>query len=125
MSTCKQTRAVAFVEDIFFASKIKQAAITSGVKLDIISDPEGFPDRVMHDPPGLIIFDLKSKKLNPFEIVQKIKTEPELKDAYCIGYFPHVDKDLKKLAMDSGFNEVMPRSRFSMELVSILKEYGN
>jgi PleD family two-component response regulator len=125
MSTGKQTRVVAFVDDIFFASKIRQAAKAGGLELDVISDSKSIPVSMINDAPRLLIFDLNSKKLNPFDLIQKIKAAPELKESYCIGYFPHVEKDLKKLAMDAGFDEVMPRSRFSTELVSILKEYGN
>jgi len=125
MSTSKQTRVVAFVDDMFFASKIRQAAKSSGVELDVISDSKGIPVSMINDPPRLLIFDLNSKKLHPFDLIQKIKAAPGLKEAYCVGYFPHVEKDLKKEALAAGIDEAMPRSRFSMELVSILKEYGN
>ena len=113
------------MDDMFFASKIRQAAKSGGIELDLISDSKGIPVSMINNPPRLLIFDLNSKTLNPFDLIQKVKAAPELKEAYCIGYFPHVEKDLKKEALAAGVDEVMPRSRFSMELASILKEYGN
>ena len=110
---------------MFFASKIRQAAKSGGTQgfwngwVDVL-----WPNLASCSV-SILIFDLNSKTLNPFDLIQKVKAAPELKEAYCIGYFPHVEKDLKKEALAAGVDEVMPRSRFSMELASILKEYGN
>lgn len=121
MSQSRETRVVAVVDDIFFASKIKEAAKSTGVKLDFLKNTDGFIEEISADPPTLIIFDLNSKKLKPLELIQKLKSCQELKNISTLGYLPHVEEELKKKAIRSGFDIVMPRSRFVRELVSILE----
>ena len=116
-----QTRVVAIIDDMFFASKIKEAAKSTGVKVDFIKNVDGFIEDLKADPPTLIIFDLNSKKLKPLELIQELKSCQELKNILTLGYLPHVEEELKKEAISSGFDIVMPRSRFVRELVSILQ----
>ncbi|MGB2693518.1 MAG: response regulator [Thermodesulfobacteriota bacterium] len=121
MSQARQTRVVAVVDDIFFASKIKEAAKSTGVKLDFVKNSDGFIEDIKIDPPTLIILDLNSKKLKPLELIQELKSCQELKNISTLGYLPHVEEKLKKEAINSGADIVMPRSRFVRELVSILE----
>lgn len=121
MSEARETRVVAVVDDIFFASKIKEAAKSTGVKLDFIKNVDGFTEDIKIDPPSLIIFDLNSRKLKPLELIQELKSCQELKNISTLGYLPHVEQEIKKEAINSGADIVMPRSRFVRELVSILE----
>ena len=120
MSEAVQTRVVAVIDDMFFASKIKEAAKSTGVKADFIKNVDGFIEDLKADPPTLIIFDLNSKKLKPLELIKDLHSNPELNKVSTLGYFSHVQKDLKKEAMEAGFDTVMPRSRFVRELLDIL-----
>ncbi len=120
MSQSRETRVVAVVDDIFFASKIKEAAKSTGVKLDFLKNTDGFIEEISADPPTLIIFDLNSKKLKPLELIKNLHSNPELNTLSTLGYFSHVHKDLKKEALEAGFGIVMPRSRFVRELLDIL-----
>jgi len=120
MSEAVQTRVVAVIDDMFFASKIKEAAKSTDVKVDFIKNVDGFIEDLKTDPPTLIIFDLNSKKLKPFELIKDLHSNPELNKLSTLGYFSHVHKDLKKEALEAGFEIVMPRSRFVRELLDIL-----
>jgi len=121
MSEAKETRVIAVVDDMFFASKIKTAAKSAGVKLDLIKNSNKFIEEIRTDPPALIIFDLNSKKLKPLELIKELKSCQELKKTMTLGYLPHVEEGLKSEASNLGFDIVMPRSRFVRELVSILE----
>lgn len=121
MSVSQQTRVVAIVDDMFFASKIRQAAKTARVNLEIFKNPDGIIENLTKAVPALIVVDLNSKKFNTLELIQKLKTREDLKDISTLGYLPHVEDDLKKQATDSGYDLVIPRSRFSREMVSIFK----
>lgn len=122
MSDKQQTRVVAVLDDIFFASKIKEAAKQSGVELEIINNADGLMESLSGRLPDLIIFDLNSNKLNPLDLIKEIKSSSKLRSVKTIGYLPHVEKKLMKEASDAGCDIVMPRSRFSRELTGILKQ---
>jgi PleD family two-component response regulator len=124
MSETAETRVVAVLDDIFFASKIKEAAKSAGVKLEIFKNFTGLIESLTSAPPTLIIVDLNSKKFNALDLIEELKTSQKLKNISTLGYLPHVQEELKKEAIEAGFDIVMPRSRFSRELKQILKEYN-
>jgi PleD family two-component response regulator len=125
MSEANQTRVVAVVDDMFFASKIRQAAESAGVSLEIVKNAGGLIDTLTSSLPELIVIDLNSKKLKPLELVRDLKSSEKLKIVPTLGYLPHVEEKLKEEAITAGCDIVMPRSRFSRELETILKKYGN
>ncbi|HVY54150.1 MAG TPA: hypothetical protein VHC46_00150 [Thermodesulfobacteriota bacterium] len=112
--------AVAVLDDMFFASKIREAAKASGVDVEFIKSEfalHGFDPSV---PPTLVIVDLANKSIAPLDIIRLIKTRDKFGKARVIGYLPHVAKELAARALDAGYDQVLPRSRLSRELADIL-----
>ncbi|MEE9174831.1 MAG: response regulator [Thermodesulfobacteriota bacterium] len=124
MADAKRTRIVAVLDDMFFASKIKEAAKSTGVNVEILKNTNGLIESLTSAPPTLIIVDLNSKKFNALDLLEELKSSQKLKIISTLGYLPHVQEELKKEAIEAGFDIVMPRSRFSRELKQILKEYN-
>jgi len=124
MADAKRTRIVAVLDDMFFASKIKEAAKSTGVNVEIFKNFTGLIESLTIAPPTLIIVDLNSKKFNALDLIEELKSSQKLKIISTLGYLPHVQEELKKEAIEAGFDIVMPRSRFSRELEQILKEYN-
>lgn len=123
MSGAIQTRVVAVLDDIFFSSKIREAAKQANVNLEILKNTEGIIEALSSTQPKLIIVDLNSKKLSPLALIREIKSNSDLQAVHILGYLPHVEEDLKKEALLTGCDVVMPRSRFSKELVEILEKF--
>jgi len=124
MSEGKQTRVVAVLDDMFFSSKIREAAKSTGTNVEFVKNSSGLIENLASAPPTLIIIDLNSKKLSPLELIKELKSSQELQTITTLGYLSHVQDELRKEALLTGFDVVIPRSRFSRELVAILKEYG-
>lgn len=116
--------AVAVTDDMFFSSKIREAAKTNNVIVEFVKNPDGLIDKLVSRPPSLLVVDLSSKKMEPLEIIKELKLTPGLKGIPVIGYLSHVEKDLKDKAVEAGYDIVLPRSRFSREVGEILKRYA-
>lgn len=116
--------AVAVLDDMFFASKIREAAKAAGVDMDFIKGAEGIIDRISSTSPSLVIVDLAHKKVDPIELIKELKGLDNLKGARFIGYLPHVETGLKKEAVDAGYDMVLPRSRFSLEMREIISRFA-
>lgn len=125
MSESGQTRVVAVLDDMFFSSKIKQAANQTAVNLEIFKNAEGLIESLTSEAAKLIIVDLNSKKFDSLALIKDIKARADLNEILIIGYLPHVEEELKKESVLVGCDVVMPRSRFSRELVQILEKYSN
>jgi hypothetical protein len=69
----------------------------------------------------LFIIDLENEKLN-FSIINKLKNKHKEK-IVLLGYCAHVKSNLMVTALNSGFDKVMPRSKFVKFLPEFLKNF--
>src|SRR3989304_2598566 len=121
--TDQRTKIIAVLDDLFFTSKIKEAAKSLNSDLEFIKNTNGLIQKLKSEKPSLIIFDLNSKACNPFETIKELKSSPDLKDIPVLGYLSHVQTDLKDEADKTGCDLVLPRSKFSKDLREILLKY--
>jgi PleD family two-component response regulator len=112
--------AVAVLDDMFFASKIREAAKASGVDVEFIKSEFALHAFNPSAPPSLVIVDLANKNMAPLDIIGRIKSSDNFGKARVIGYLPHVAKELAARVLHAGYDQVLPRSRLSRELPNIL-----
>lgn len=112
---------VAAVDDMFFASKIRATAEALEVQISFPRTQEALVQRVKDVKPELLIVDLHNQRVDPVGLGQAIKSDPETAGVRMIGFFSHVEAQLRQDALASGFDEVVPRSVFARDLAEILK----
>jgi PleD family two-component response regulator len=122
--TNRGKKILAVLDDLFFSSKIREAAKTLDIDLEFVKNPDGFKEKILSEKPSLIIFDLNSRAGSPLEIIKSIKSTGELKEIPVIGFLSHVQIELKKEADGAGCDLVIPRSKFSKDLREILRKYS-
>src|SRR5262245_5511811 len=103
---------IAVVDDMFFAAKIRAAVEVAGGQIEFVKSLDQFINRKTAIP-FLVIVDLNSTRVNPFELIRAQKSDPELKTIPTIGFVSHVQAELKRQASDAGCDLVMPRSAFT------------
>ena len=120
------TRIFAFVDDLFFQTKIQDTARKLNVKLEFVKTDQDVLDRVEQngqEPPSLIIFDLNNANAKPLSVIPKLRSKFK-KSTSILGFVSHVQADLKLKAQEAGCDAVMPRSAFSQNLPQILRRHG-
>jgi PleD family two-component response regulator len=115
---------IAVLDDLFFSSKIREAAKSLDIDLEFVKSPDGFKEKLLSARPALIIFDLNSRAGKSIEVIKSIKSTDELKQIPVIGFLSHVQIELKKEADGAGCDLVIPRSKFSKDLREILSKYS-
>ena len=108
---------VVLVDDLFFQSKIVETARHTSVDLKLCSTPDAFLAEIERGAPALAIVDLNARA-NPLSAIERLKATGN--QLPVIGYLSHVQTDLAERAKAAGCREVMPRSKFSMNLAAIL-----
>jgi len=109
-------RVVAYMDDLFFQIKLAETAKHLGLEVKVASNADSLL-QLLDPSPALVIVDLNAKS-SPLEAVQRLRaTQPSVR---IIGFLSHVQTDLAAKAQSAGFDEVMPRSKFSMQLPQIL-----
>ncbi len=111
---------IAVVDDIFFASKIRGSAEPLGTSVIFVRSIDQLTANLAKKP-DLIIVDLHNRKIDPLQVAQIIKSEDGSKSIPLLGFFSHVETELQRAAIAAGYDQVVPRSVFSRDLVSILE----
>ena len=115
---------VAVLDDLFFSSKIIEAAKSLELNLEIAKNTNGLIEKLESQKPSLLIFDLNCKVCNPLETITNLTTSTTLKDVPTVGYLSHVQTELGKQATKAGCDLVLPRSKFSKDLRAILTKFS-
>jgi CheY-like chemotaxis protein len=111
---------IAVVDDLFFAAKIRGTAEQVGVSISMPRSLENATESVLANPPALIICDLNSLRINPFDLATALKADEQTANIPLLGFFSHVQVELQRQAVAAGFDRVMPRSAFANSLMQIL-----
>jgi CheY-like chemotaxis protein len=113
-------RVLAAVDDIFFLSKIRGTAESLGVEFDSARTVASAIERARATRPDLIIADLHSERCDPFALARDLRAEPALRDVPLVGFFSHVQTELRERAIAVGFDHVFARSLFTAKLPEII-----
>ncbi len=120
------SRIFAFVDDLFFRSKIQETARKLNVNVEFFRAEKDLTERMKNngdDKPSLIIFDLNNVAAKPLTLIPKLKAKLK-KGTSIIGFLSHVQGDLKQKAHEVGADMVLPRSAFSQNLPQLLRRHG-
>jgi hypothetical protein len=120
------TRVFAFVEDLFFLTRIRDTGRKLNVNVEFVKTDKDVLDKVEQNgagPPSLIIFDLNNVAAKPLTIIPKLRSRFK-KGTSFLGFVSHVQGELKVKAMEAGCDAVMPRSAFSQNLPQLLRRHG-
>jgi CheY-like chemotaxis protein len=110
---------VALVDDIFFQAKIAEAARHVGVELKAVTTGDALVEEVARSNPGLVIVDLNARQ-GPVEAIERLRAAGATTP--LVAYLSHVQVELAERARAAGAREVMPRSKFSQNLATILAQ---
>ena len=108
---------VALIDDLFFQSKLLETAKQVGVGVRACATPEALGAEIAKAPPRLVVVDLNASS-NPLRAFERLKAEAGVIPS--IGFLSHVQVDLAERARAAGCGEVMPRSKFTQNLATIL-----
>ncbi|HWG91951.1 MAG TPA: hypothetical protein VNZ52_13960 [Candidatus Thermoplasmatota archaeon] len=112
--------ALAAVSDLFFATKIRTTANLSGINLGIVTSAKELVERVAREQPTVVVVDLNEQRFDPFEAIRLLRAAPWGLSVPVVGFFSHVQVELKTKAEAAGATRVLPRSAFVERLPDIL-----
>lgn len=88
-----------------------------------VKNNEEFRNKIERRRVDLVIIDLASKRIDAEDVFNKLKSFPEHQGIFCIGYLPHVERELAGKFREKGVDLVIPRSKFSREMNQIIEEH--
>jgi hypothetical protein len=112
---------VALVDELFFQAKILETAKHVGVELRLCATPQALEAELRSNAngtaPRLVVIDLNAKAnaLGAIGVAQAAAPGVPL-----IAFLSHVQTELAEQARAAGCADVMPRSKFTRDLATIL-----
>jgi PleD family two-component response regulator len=119
----EQKRVLAVVNDLFFSSKLTEAAKRAGMSLEFVKEPGEVLEKAKGRP-QLIVLDLNFESADPLMLIGALKGSAETKGISLIGYLSHIQVELKQQAQEAGCDMVMARSALSQNLPLIFKRHA-
>lgn len=111
------SQVVALIDDIFFQAKMLETAKQVGVEIRTCATPVALDAEIAKGAPQLVVIDLNAQA-NPLDAVARVRAKGA--EIPLIGFLSHVQVDLAERARAAGCGEVMPRSKFTQNLATIL-----
>jgi CheY-like chemotaxis protein len=108
---------VALLDDLFFQAKLLETAKQVGVELRACTTPDALDAEIAKSAPRLIVVDLNALS-DPFQAIERLQASGG--KIPLIAFLSHVQVDLAERARAAGCNDVMPRSKFTRDLATIL-----
>jgi len=106
-------RVAALIPDLLFGSKVQSALEGAGHEVDLITGELEAWDEV--GGIDLLVVDLTSPDIDGVELFETLATAGELNDVRSLGFFAHVEPQVRQRALQAGFDLVVPRSRMARE----------
>jgi CheY-like chemotaxis protein len=108
---------LALVDDLFFQAKMTETARRVGVALKTVSNGDALVAAAAPQEHRLVLVDLNARQ-GALDAIQKLRAAGNAQP--ILGFLSHVQTELAEQALAAGCAEVMPRSKFTMDLAQIL-----
>jgi CheY-like chemotaxis protein len=106
-------RVVALVPDLLFGSRVQSDLRAAGHDVELHSTPDAA--RAASAGADVLVVDLVDDDLDGVAIVAALADSGELGATRTLGFYAHVDEQVRERAQAAGFDVVVPRSRMARE----------
>jgi CheY-like chemotaxis protein len=103
--------------DLLFGSKVEGALAGAGHEVSRLDTEDSA--RAEAPDSDLLVIDLTAEEFDGAVLVESMKMGRELGAVPTLGFYSHVDQEIRRRAEEAGFDRVVPRSRMAREAVGL------
>lgn len=111
-------RVLAFIPDLLFGSRVQAALTTAGHEVALVADANGVRERL--NEAAVLVVDLTDEVPDRAGLVQSLSTDGLLEEVATLGFYSHVEAEVRDTAESAGFDLVVPRSRMARESATLV-----
>jgi DNA-binding response OmpR family regulator len=105
--------------DLMFGSRVEEALRAAGHEVTRY-DGEDMARAAVPESDVLVV-DLTADDFDAATLVESMRMGRELEGVPAVGFYPHVDQETRRRAVEAGFDVVVPRSRMARETVAVVE----
>ena len=110
------------VSDIFFYTKIRDAFLPQGYKLERLRTGDDWQTKALASQPMGIIINMNDDRLNASDIVKCLRTLPQTQSLPILAFANHEEVQTWKMAKDLGIQKIVSRNEFSARTLALFEE---
>jgi len=109
---------LALLPDLLFGSKVQAMLTGAGHEVEVISsEPEAWDQIAGSD---VLIVDLCGEEIDGIGLLDTLASGGELHETRTLAFYRHTEVEVRKAAIEAGFDLVVPRSRMAREGVALV-----
>src|SRR5918912_4378906 len=106
--------------DLMFGSRVEEALRAAGH--DVTRYDGEDMARAAVDRSDVLVIDLTADEFDGATLVESMRMGRELGETVTVGFYPHVEQDVRRRAEEAGVDLVVPRSRMAREAAAVVEK---
>jgi PleD family two-component response regulator len=109
------------VTDIFFYTKVRDALLPSGYRLERARSQEDIALKASEAHPDAVILNMNDETLNAFQALETLRANPHFQDLPILAFANHEELDTWNRAKSMGVTKIVSRNEFSMRTKDLVE----
>ncbi len=110
------------VTDIFFYTKVRDALLPRGYKLERARSQADVAEKASASQPAAVIFNMNDQTVDAFRALETLKADPGLKAIPTLAFANHEEVDTWNRAKALGVTKIVSRNEFSARTKDLVEE---
>ena len=110
------------VTDIFFYTKVRDALMLKGYKIERARTQQDIAEKALTTTPSAFILNMNDERLDAFQALESLKADVGLKNIPILAFANHEEVDTFNRARAMGVTKIVSRNEFSSRLKDLVEE---
>ena len=110
------------VTDIFFYSKVRDALMSKGYRIERTRTQQDIAEKASATIPSAFILNMNDETLNAFQALETLRADARLKTIPILAFANHEEVDTFNRARALGVTRIVSRNEFSARLKDLVEE---
>jgi PleD family two-component response regulator len=125
MNQTDQKTILVAVTDIFFYTKVRDALLPKGYRLEKVRAQQDLADKASSMNPVAVILNMNDQALDALRALETLKTNLHLKAIPVLAFANHEEVDTWNQAKALGVTKIVSRNEFSARTKELVEEVVN
>lgn len=117
-----KTTILVAVNDIFFYTKVRDALLPDGYRLEKARAQQDILEKTSSGNPALVVLDMNDRSVDAFQALETLKGDPRLSSIPVLAYANHEEVDTWNRARALGVTKIVSRNEFSARTRELVDE---
>lgn len=117
-----KTTILVAITDIFFYTKVRDALLPDGYRLEKARVQQDILDKASSGNPALVLLDMNDRAVDAFQALETLKADPRLNSIPVLAYANHEEVATWNRARALGVTKIVSRNEFSARTRELVDE---